>query len=226
MESFIGSIVFILPGFFMYFWIQFMGVNPVMKHSTIEFGALSVVAWFPVSAITLGIMASHRQFINNLDELSKQSSNIGFLTEFVLISIVISFVLSAVYALYLYPKLLWLVNKVRLMNEKATLDKNSSLWEELFLNNNTKVYGIQKIGSDSIELIGNVIKTSRPFENKRGFNFSNIEYCTSIVFKHNVPIDSTFVDIDSGIYVHIYNYDEFKKAQEKQVELDMKEAAE
>ncbi|AQZ47419.1 hypothetical protein B5S25_13365 [Paenibacillus larvae subsp. pulvifaciens] len=53
MENFISTLVFILPGFLMYFWIQSFGINPVMKHNPGEMGAISALLWFPVSLLTV-----------------------------------------------------------------------------------------------------------------------------------------------------------------------------
>ena len=53
LDSFIGTIVFLLPGFLMYFWIQSFGINPVVKHSATEMGAISALLWLPVSLLTI-----------------------------------------------------------------------------------------------------------------------------------------------------------------------------
>lgn len=53
MDSLLGTIVFILPGFLAYFWLQSFGITPVTKHSSGELTAISALLWLPVSFVTL-----------------------------------------------------------------------------------------------------------------------------------------------------------------------------
>ncbi|WP_269082435.1 hypothetical protein [Aneurinibacillus tyrosinisolvens] len=43
MDAFISTVVFIVSGFLAYFWLQSLGVNPVVKHTVPEFTAISAL---------------------------------------------------------------------------------------------------------------------------------------------------------------------------------------
>lgn len=215
MENLVSTIIFVLPGFMMYFWVQAMGINPVVKHTTIEFGALSALAWFPVAVTSLGVLNLYRGSINTLDQLKNASTDVSFLVEFLIISVLVSFVLSAIYAKWLYKIQTWAINKIRVSIKKAKLSYSPSVWEEVFLKHEEQVVGIAKLGSTTPDIIGCAENVSRPFEPKRGFKLIYIEHCTTIVKEYNVPIKSVFTDIDSGVLVFIYDYDAYKAADDK-----------
>ncbi|MCS7462873.1 hypothetical protein N0M98_22365 [Paenibacillus doosanensis] len=212
MENLVSTIMFVLPGFMMYFWVQTMGINPVVKHSTIEFGALSALAWFPVAFTSLEIMKLCHWSIRTLDDLKSAAINVSFLMEFLVISVIVSFILSIIYAKWLYTAQSWAVNKIRISINKAKLSNSPSVWEEVFLNHETQVVGIAKLGSKIPDIIGCIEKVSRPFEQKRGFKLIYVEHCTKIVQQYNVPISSVFTDIDSGVNVFIYDLDAYNES--------------
>ncbi|MEC0105365.1 hypothetical protein P4H27_00265 [Paenibacillus taichungensis] len=215
MENLISTIVFVLPGFMLYFWIQMMGVNPVVKHTTIEFGALSAIAWFPVVISSLYIMGLYRTPISNLDELTKASKEIWFLVEFMALSVVVGFIIACLYVWILYPMQVGLVNVARRISKKAKLSLASSVWEEVFLRNDRQVVGVAKLGSMKPDMIGSMHKVARPFEPKRAFKLLYMDHCKLIVEKYEVPIKEIFTDIDSGVNIFIYDIKEYELADKK-----------
>jgi len=88
MDNFLGTVVFLLPGFLAYFWLQAFGINPVAKHSTTEFTAVAGLLWLPVSfgtlllynlAIWLSSFISQAKPIWTLLTLKDASNNFIFL---------------------------------------------------------------------------------------------------------------------------------------------------
>lgn len=216
MENLIATVVFVLPGFMLYFWIQMLGINPVVKHSTIEFGALSALAWFPVIIMTFQIMKLFDYEINTLDEVKTFSNDIIFLTTFSIISILMSFIISLIYVFLLHRVMMLIVNYFRVKNNKLKLSKSPSVWEEMFFEQKQMIIGIAKYGSQKPDIIGNVAKVSRPFEAKRGFKLIYVDYVTSIVEKYEVPIIEVFSDIDSGVNVYVYDIKSYLEADLKE----------
>ncbi|RXZ84165.1 hypothetical protein EBB07_03530 [Paenibacillaceae bacterium] len=216
MENLISTIIFILPGFMMYFWVQMMGVNPVVKHTTIEFGALSALAWFPVAFASLGIMSLYHDPIVSLDEIKNAANSIRFLVEFTAISIVTSFLISVLYVTIIYPVQRYSINKIRISIKKTPLSKSASVWEEVFFNDKPLIVGVSKFGSSEPDVFGNIEKVARPFEPKRTFKLIYMEYVELIIKKYNVPVKEIFTDIDSGVNVFIYDYEAYQAADQKE----------
>ncbi|MFB5267667.1 hypothetical protein ACE41H_12870 [Paenibacillus enshidis] len=215
MESLLSTIVFILPGFMLYLWIQLIGVNPVAKHTTAEFAAIAALAWIPVIITTVWIMSFFKEAIWTLDGLLKASGSLIFIGQFFGISLATSFLIACIYAWVFYPTQRFLVNLIRLSVGKAGLSKSASVWEEIFLGSEKQVVGIAKIGSITPDIIGAVEKVARPFETKIAFGLLYIEHCKMIVEKYEVPISQVFTDIDSGVHVIIYDIEEYEKADQK-----------
>ncbi|WP_163855851.1 hypothetical protein [Paenibacillus elgii] len=226
MENFISTIVFLLPGFLMYFWIQSFGVNPVVKHSPTEMGAISALLWLPVSATTLlvynliiiiaGRMAALRP-IWDLDDLKKGSGSLFFLVSFLTLSVVISFLMGAIWAKWGEPLQRKMINKIRRWRGAAEFSKNASVWDEIFLANEPQVVEIGKIDKDESGMIGCIDKVSRSFETER-LSLNDVEYFTSLVKKYCIPVSNIYLDVKAGIYIKIFDPEKIKSAQLSQPE--------
>lgn len=214
MENLLSTLVFILPGFMLYFWIQMIGINPVVKHTTIEFGALAALAWIPVIFITLKIMSLFTPITWTLDGINDSANSLIFICFFLLLSLIVSFLIACIYAWLLYPVQMWVVNLVRNLVGKAKLSNSASVWEEVFLQDDTQIVGVSKIGSINPDIIGCIEKVSRPFEPKRSLKLIYLDHCKMIVEEYKVPISDVFTDIDSGTHIFIYDQEKFNKADE------------
>jgi len=223
MENFLATVVFLLPGFLMYFWIQSFGVNPVVKHSTIELTAISALLWLPVTVITLLLgnlfvwsinIAPNMPTVWSLVELERLSTNLFFLMAFLTLSTFVSFAMSVVYAKFLFPLQLKLINKVRNWRGVASYSKTPSVWEEIFLNNDSMVVGIGKLDNEEKTRIGNVMNASRPYEPERHLVLDDVEYFTKLVQNHDIPIIKTMLDTRSNVFINIYDPKKIKESQE------------
>jgi hypothetical protein len=214
-ENLISTIVFVLPGFMLYFWVQMMGVNPVVKHTVAEFAALAALAWFPVIATSLWIMSLYDLGILNLDDLISESRNLRFIAEFLGISLIVSFILGVIYVRFLYPFQLWITNKVRVSIKKIPLSNSPSVWEEVFFKE-VKVVGFAKFGSNKPDIVGNILNVARPFEPKRGFRLIYMDHVKLIIEKYDIPIVEIFTDVDAGVHVFIYDTEAYQIADEKE----------
>lgn len=216
MDNLIATFVFILPGFMLYFWIQMMGVTPVVKHTVPEFGAMVALCWFPVASATIGIMNLYRNSIDTLANLNEASKDLMFLLQFIGVSLVLSFLIALFYAKWGYRVQQWMVNKVRKTIGKIDLSDSPTVWEEVFFNRDVLVVGIAKIGSAKPDLYGTIQKASRPFEPRRALKLVYVEYIGKVIEKYKVPVSEVYSDVDAGIHVLIYDYAAYQKADEKE----------
>lgn len=222
MENFIGSIVFILPGFLMYFWIQSFGVNPVVKHTPGEFTAIAALLWLPTSFVTLllynGVIYVLRFFLNvdvvwSLDALKLKSNDIRFLVLFLILSVVVSFVMSWIWAVKIYPTHLKIINKVRTRRGAADFSKNPSVWDEIFTSSDSQVVEIGKINKEGDPIVGCIRKASRTFEPERYLSLDDIEYFTKLVKYRRVAVSQILYDTKAGTYIKIFDPDDIITAQ-------------
>ncbi|WP_213397296.1 DUF6338 family protein [Virgibacillus pantothenticus] len=223
MTNFLATVVFVLPGFLLYFWIQLFGVNPVVRHNTIQVTAISALLWLPVSVIVISILNGvsilfnfEARTISTLKDLEDTSGNLYYLTTFLLLSVLVSFIIAALWSKYIYSAFhLRLVNKVRKWRNAAEYSETPSVWEEVFLKNEAQVVEVGKIGDSHVE-VGEIKKASRTFEPDRNLYLSDQKYYKDLIKKYDIPVSSTFVDTRTGIYVKVYESKLIKKAIEKE----------
>lgn len=220
MDNFISTLVFILPGFLMYFWIQSFGVNPVTKHSTMELTAISALLWFPVSVATillyngliyLASVLVDKEPIWTISDLRNKSEDLLFLAGFLFMSLIVSFIFSVIWAKWGHKMQLAITNKVREWRGAVPFSNNASVWDEVFLKNEEQVVEIGKIDGSGKTLIGEVQKASRTFEPER-LSIHGVDICKQIINKYNVPVQNIYYDIRTGTYVKVYDIEKFKEA--------------
>lgn len=229
MESFLGTIVFIIPGLFLYFWLHSFGIYPVVKHTPAEFTAVVAMLWIPVSLTTLLIYNLGLKIISvisslnpvlSIGDLKAESDSLLFLGIFIIISIVVSFTFGVIWSKWLQEILNNLINIVRRMREIAPLSKTPTVWDEVFLNNDAQVVEIGKIDKpNDSSLIGCIKKVSRPFETERNIHLEDVDFFTELIMKHKIPVINVFYDVKSGTYVKIFDYDLIIEAQNKDLEV-------
>ncbi|MGG1650588.1 hypothetical protein [Paenibacillus sp. NRS-1780] len=216
MESFIASVIFVLPGFLMYFFIQSFGINSVVKHNPTEMASFSALLWFPVAYISLGVLNLFlSKSVWNLTDIKEAAGSIGFLISFFLISAVASLMCSIIYAKYLYTGQTWIINKVRKWRGVADLSDSPSVWDEVFGGNVVQVVAISKIDKPEAVLIGEIDKAPRAFETEKALHLKHVKLFTRLVHEYNISVESVFFDTKSGTCIKIYNLDEATAAYKK-----------
>jgi len=225
MENFITTLVFLLPGFMMYFWLQSFGINPVNKHSSIELTAISTLLWLPVSTSTLLIyniiihlskVIIKYPTVWSLKDLQQMSTSIIFLISFLILSVFTSFLLSIIYIKWIYPVQSKIINSIRTRRGIAPFSNSSSVWDEVFLNNDAQVVEIGRIDNEDTKLIGEIKKVSRTFEPERNLYLENIDFFTKLVVENNISVLNIFYDTKSGTYIKIFNSEAITKAMANQ----------
>jgi hypothetical protein len=222
MDSFLGTLVFLLPGLMLYFWLQSFGINPVVRHSTAEFTAIAVLLWLPISLISLlviNLLLEVSEFLNTLnpiwttDELKNASSSFKFLIIFLGTSLFISFLFGVIWAKWIHEQIfLKVINKVRTSRGVAAFSKSASVWDEVFLNNDSQVVEIGKVDNNEERFIGEIKKVSRTFEPER-LVLNDIDFFTELVNNHSIPIVNVYVDTKTGMYIKIFDPVKIKEAQ-------------
>ncbi|MNC31607.1 hypothetical protein D3C75_799340 [compost metagenome] len=224
MENLLGTIVFVLPGFLMYFWLQSFGINPVVKHSPGEFTAIAALLWLPASFATLllynGIVSisrvvSHTDVVWSIQQLKDRSGSLTFLLVFLILSSIVSFMISVIWAKWLHPVQMKVINKIRNWRGAASLSKSPSVWDEVFTNNDAQVVEIGRLDKAGITIVGCINKASRTFEPERHLNLDDVDFFTDLVQKHSISVAKVFYDTKSGTYVKIFDPKEIEEAQLK-----------
>lgn len=223
MDSFLGTLVFLLPGLMLYFWLQSFGINPVVKHTPAEFTGVAALLWYPVSITSLGCfnLLLNKGIIHNLSkpiykisDLMGASKDFSFLAIYLGISLVISLIFSILWAKwghsYLY---LFLINAVRKWRGIAPLSENTSVWDEAFHSNTAQIIEISKLG-EAKGSIGEIDRVSRTFEPGRDLLLRHTDTWEKIMEEYEVNIVNIFVDTKSGVIVKIYDSDMAKKAHD------------
>lgn len=223
MDNFIGSLIFLLPGVMVYFWLQSFGVSPSVKHTPTEFTAISALLWLPVSLVTIltiNLMIKFSKIIVSIkpiwtvNDLKDASAYFIFLAVFLFLSALISFLLSALWAKWGFVFHQNIINKIRGWRGIAPFSETSSVWDEVFGKNQPQVVEITKLDKPENKIIGCIKKVSRTFEPERNIYLEEVDYFTDLVKNNQIPISNTFCDTKSGIYIKIFDSEAIKKAQE------------
>lgn len=204
-----------LPGIMMYFWVQLMGVTSVRRYSVLEFGVLSLIAWFPVTALTLWIISTFRPVTWTLNSLSGYANDPIHLVQFIMISCGVSFLLSAIYAIVLHRLLMVVVNLVRQLAGRAPLLQSTAVWDEIFGTNKVHVVNIAKLDKQSDCIIGEIEKVSKPFEVEKSLSLRYIDLYTRLVQEYDVPIIHVLIDAKAGTCIKIYCNEALKEALDR-----------
>lgn len=237
MDNFLGTLIFILPGFLMYFWLQAFGMNPVVKHSPAELTAISALLWLPVSFITLmtyNTFAFYTGFSNQIwtiDELKSVYGNLGFLFLFLLLSTFVSFFLSVMWAHVLHKIPSYLINSVRKARGMAPLSSTASVWEEVFIKvdesqkekeidhkDKVMVLQIYKIDKPEEFIIGSMTKASRPFEPDKAIVLEDTKEWQEALDDYEIPVKRIYFDTKSGLVIKELEKDHSKYTVKEQKE--------
>ncbi|WP_024985288.1 DUF6338 family protein [Brevibacillus borstelensis] len=224
MENLIGTIIFLLPGFLAYFWLQSFGITPVTKHTPAEFTTISALLWLPVSfftlllynvAIWLSVKLVQLEPIWTVADLNKVSGSFVFLIMFLLLSALVSFILCLGWIKFGHKRLQNLINRIRISRGIAPFSESPSVWDEVFVKYGGKVVEIGKIDKPEGKLIGCIRKASRPLEPERNLYLDDVQFFTMIVKNYDVPISNIFYDTKSGSYVKVFDNEAIIEAQHK-----------
>jgi hypothetical protein len=229
MDQLISVIIFSIPGLLVYFWVRAFGMNPAVQHSVTELIGISAIYWIPTAVLGIATFDVlyfifdnlfkltdidftflKLNYLSSLSDIKDLSTNLYFIVYFFVSSIIYSYIVARIW-FNNFDKLLAIINKVRFNKGLAKLSDNTSVWEEVFLNDNPQVVGIGKIDKEGL-IIGCIQKASRAFEAERIY-LSDIDYFTRLVELFDIPISNIYVDIKSGTIIKIYDAEKIRDAQ-------------
>lgn len=233
MKSLISLIIFTLPGLLAYFWVNLFGLTPTTKRDNSEVIAISALLWIPTVATILiiyQIMAGlshvvHAPFdiwlmkrdwtilSSKITDINKLKDNIWFLFYYVLSSLVVSFLLAVIIFAKGYPLLLEYINKVRISRGVAPLSNQSTVWNQMFLNNEGQIVEYSK-GDGSESIIGCLVNVPRAHEPDKSIVLEAVDHWTNVMEYYEVPIDNTFIDTITGAVIKVYNSNYAEEAQQ------------
>jgi len=226
LESFIGIILFSIPGLLVYFWVQLFGINPTVKHLPTEQAAIAALFWVPtvlLSLITYNIayfIVDHLLlFLNfnwsnlglkpvfSLKAIEESSTNLLFIFYFFILSIVFSYVIAVTWTNFFYMKVIDHVNEVRIKRKFSKLDDTTSVWDAFFLKVTSDkeeplVVEISKLDSSKGEkLVGSATKFSRPYEADKAIVLENIDNNRISHEYYQYQTKRIYFDLKSGLVV-------------------------
>ncbi len=212
MDSFLGTVVFLLPGVLAYFWLQAFGINPVVKHTPGEFTAVSALLWFPVSFGTLllynrAIYAHYYIYgikqIWTMQDLRDASGSLIFLAVFLGLSLVVSLLVSVILAKWGYKCLSAIINLIRKWRGVAAFSKGTSVWETVFLDNDDQYVEFGRLDIPEKAIVGRITKASRPFEPERILYLDKMDSVRKVLDGYEIPKTHVFIDTKTGMYIII-----------------------
>ncbi|WP_347722779.1 hypothetical protein [Lysinibacillus capsici] len=234
LEKIITLIVFTVPGLITYFWINLFGITPSSKRNNSEVAALSILLWIPIVCIVLMVynllaLISHWErlhpstfeipiikkdwrYVDSLEDLTKLSGSIWFILFYILLTVTVSFFLAMLISKYAYKKMIDKVNEVRKENNIAPLGMHATVWDSTFLNNNGQIIELKKQG-ETESISGCLIKVPRAHESGKSIVLEAIDHWTNVMEYYDVQIDQTYVDIDNGFVINIYNLEKALEAE-------------
>ncbi|MER2107446.1 MAG: hypothetical protein ABS949_10955 [Solibacillus sp.] len=233
MESAITLIIFTVPGLLTYFWINLFGITPAIKKNNSEMAAISILLWVPILGIVftiynlLALLSRYKllqpeksvpilkkdwRYIDSLSDLVELSGSIWFLFFYILLTVITSYSLAKFASMTLYNKFLKHINNVRSKNDIAPYDKHTTVWDSVFLNNDGQIVEYKKYGeSESIK--GCLVKVPREHEPGKSIVLEAVDHWTNVIEYYTVQIDYTYVDIENGIVINIYNLEKALEAE-------------
>lgn len=232
MEELLSTIVFLLPGFMMYFWLQSFGINSVVKHTSIELTAISALLWLPVASISLFlhnlifVQENALTFIMSFENI--QALLLGSLDQlllFIIVSALVSFIIGAIWAKWGYILQLGAINLIRKWRGIAELSKTPSVWEEVFLKNKPQVIEFGRLGDEKNTIVGEIDKVSRPFEPDKNIYLRDMDYYPDLIERYKIPVSNIFIDTKSGTYIKIFSSKDIVAAISKEEATSLEEVS-
>lgn len=182
MESVISIVLFSIPGLLVYFWLQFFGVNPTVKHSPTELAAISALFWIPTilllvvtydlfyllfdllfKQIGIDLTSLKLSFIQGLPDIVEMSNNFIFILYFFVLSIVFSFLVAFMWSKFILGSVLKIINRVRKSRELVELENETTVWDAFFLKLNNED---SEENENSEALVVEVYKLDKPDEKR------------------------------------------------------------
>lgn len=211
MDNLISTIVFILPGFMAYYWIQMFGQTPVVKHSVAEFAAVSALLWVPVTSISVSVLNLFAVLTGgiptwSISALSADSASVVFAISFTVMNAISSFCFSFVWVRFIQKYVDEAINHVRNTRKLAKLAESTSVWDEFFIRfdegetEKKQVLVVHKLGDEGNFVVGSMTRASRPFEADRAIVLEAVDKWMESYTKHyDFPVKRVYIDMKSGI---------------------------
>lgn len=189
-----------------------MGAYSKLCTSHIQLNCIAITYEFFAQLKRYSLLKRNWNYIGSLSDLVDSSQNIWFILFYTLLTITISFFLAVIIAKYAYPKFINRVNSIREANDVAPLSKHSTVWDSVFLNNDGQIIEYKKNGEE-ISLAGCLINVPRAHEERKAIVLEGVDHWTKIVEYYDIQIDNTYVDLDNGIIINIFNLEKALEAE-------------
>ncbi len=233
MQEIVTLIIFTVPGLLTYFWVNSFGITPTSKRNNSEVTAISILLWIPIICIVLvtynllalasrwkvfhssydiPILKKEWRYVDKLGDLITLSGDVWFILFYTLLTVIVSFYLAKFISNDLYRKMVGQVNKVRKKNNIAPLGTHATVWDSTFLENDGQIVEYKRNG-EAESIMGCLIRVPRAHETGKAIVLEAVEHWTNVMEYYHVEIEQTYVDIDNGIVINVYNLNRAREAE-------------
>lgn len=213
MNNFVSIIIYTLPGILTYFMVHQFGVTPTTKFKGTELVAISAILLMPIFILTISIydsivyLTNFSKPIYTFQDLNEISGSFMFLLYYLIVSIILSFfwarfIVKFGYKFYLEKT----VNPFREKLDKSPLTELGTIWDEIFVNNDSKMAIVQitKVDKKDDFIVGEIEYFSGPFDQEKNLILTNTDYWEKVIKDFPINVERAFVDVKTGMVIKIF----------------------
>lgn len=204
-ENVIAIVLFILPGFFTFFWNEHLSSSKSIEQKTeLEKSTEILLFAIPTVYIALVIMKCFGYKIDGFQSLENASKHFNFITFYFLISIPISFICSFFWVTFFRNWLSLIINKHRVTYKKGSIT-SLSVWEETLNLGNNRIAFVYKIGEAEKGEWGILESGNKPSDPNREISLiGTIE--VEKIDKSRLTEERTYINTLSQVVIKTYVY--------------------
>lgn len=222
MEEFLTLIIFVLPGLVSFNLVKLFGLYPNIKHRNNEVLLISAIMWIPINILVLGLYSliaytgkSFEWFsipyIYNFETLSNLSNYFLFIFYYVLFSIIIAYALATKISGSVYKYFLEVINDQRNNNDKASLSRDPTVWENTFTGAGAQII---RVTIEAQVYLGELQTVSTKVEEEKDVLLRHTGIWTEIMNEYEVDVDNVYIDTQSNVIIEVFNRGQCIKAQD------------
>jgi len=222
LDEFLTLIIFVLPGLVSFNLVKLFGLYPNIKHRNNEVLLISAIMWIPINILVLGLYSliaymvkSFEWFsipyIYNFETLNNLSNNFLFIFYYVFFSIITAYALATRISGRVYNYLLEIINKNRNNNDKASLSRDPTVWENAFTGAGAQIV---RVNIEEHFFIGELQTVSTKVEEEKDVLLRHTDIWTKIMNEYEVDVENVYIDTRSNVIIEVFNRGQCIKAQD------------
>jgi len=210
LDSLLGYILFLVPGFIIILINERIGFHPAAKYTNVEKSIMSVIFSIPVLISNLLFLAFRNGTLGaaNITVLQEEIKSASGLLWYSLVSLLSAYIVCCIWHEYIKSAVVQFVNQIRNLEGRSSLS-NGLVWEDAFHGKESQA--VMVILKDE-KLFGSPINASENISDERCLLLAHSKEVEDIVTKYNIPVNSIYIDAKSGMAIKIYDSEKFRAA--------------